>query len=261
MCLILFALQQHPDFPLIVAANRDEFFARPTRPASFWPDHPELYAGLDLEAGGTWLGINRSGQFSALTNFREPGSIQTQSQKASRGELPSHFLMDPETRIESYFSQLQASRHHYNGYNLLCGSPQQLGYYSNRGEADPRLQEGIYGLSNGLINTPWPKVATGKQALADTLKTTSPDPDQLALALFELLGCSEQAPDHQLPDTGVGLEWERTLSPRFIRGDVYGTRTSTVVLFSAQGPVRFFERNFNEKAEVTSQSFELLNPD
>lgn len=228
-------------------------------------EQPHIYAGRDLQAGGTWLGINRHGQFAALTNFREPGSINPQPGTASRGELPSQFLQHPELSVDTYFSRLQNSQQQYNGYNLLCGTATQLGYFSNRGASQSQLPPGTYGLSNGLIDTPWPKVATGKQLLADTVEglEANKQPDQaetLAADLFNLLAGSEQAPDHQLPDTGVGLEWERTLSPRFIQGDIYGTRTSTVLLFQADGSILFYERNFNPREEITSQSRELFNP-
>lgn len=262
MCLILFALEQHPELPLIVAANRDEFFERPAKPATFWDDDP-IYAGRDLSAGGTWLGINRNGDFAALTNYREPGSIHPEQAMATRGELPVSYLRQAQDgdALGDYLAQLETTQTRYNGYNLLFGSPKHLAYFSNRGHAKMRIPPGIYGLSNGLMDTPWPKVKTGKQALSEIIQTDlGSNTDTLATSLLTLLGDAQQAPDHQLPDTGVGLEWERTLSPRFIKGEHYGTRTSSVLLFHRDGSVEFHEHNYNSSGRIDNHSVKVINP-
>ncbi len=219
MCLILVAWQAHPDFPLVVAANRDEFYARRTASADFWPEAPDLLAGRDLEAGGTWLGITRSGRFAALTNYRDPATHKPQA--PSRGKLVADFLAGDAT-IDTYLDALEATA--YNGFNLLLGDRRKLVAFSNVSLQRHELAPGVYGLSNALLDTPWPKVGAGKTALNAALQSL---PDEAAL--FKLLRDDTRHPDASLPATGVSLSWERLLSAAFIRSPEYGTRCSTVI--------------------------------
>jgi uncharacterized protein with NRDE domain len=242
MCLILFAWKAHAAYPLILAANRDEFYERPSAPAAFWPDTPGLLAGRDLKAGGTWLGVTRSGRLAAITNYRDPASLKQGA--PSRGELVSDYLLGQESPGE-YLRRLAPRAGRYNGFSLLVGDRSELFYYSNRGEA-VRPAPGIHGLSNHLLDTPWPKVERGKQALERLLVgEQNPSPE----ALIGILASRSKPPDNWLPDTGVGLEWERILSPLFIESPTYGTRCSTALLVDRQGAVTFVERVFDGGSE------------
>jgi uncharacterized protein with NRDE domain len=250
VCLILLAWRSHPDYPLVVAANRDEFFARPTAPAYFWADAPDVLAGRDLEAGGTWLGITRGGRFAALTNYRDPARVR--SGTPSRGALVSGFLQGAMTPAE-YLAHLRKTGAAYNGFNLVFGmiggGAPALHCFSNildmgRG-ADDRLAPGIYGLSNHLLDTPWPKVARGKSALAAALQALPEDAPLMALLRDERV-----AQDEELPRTGVSLEWERLLSAAFVRSPDYGTRSSTVLTVDRSGQVRFDEVSFDARAHA-----------
>jgi uncharacterized protein with NRDE domain len=232
VCLILIAWQAHPDYPLVVAANRDEFYARRTASADFWPDHPQILAGRDLEGDGTWLGITRTGRFAALTNYRDPASHKPQA--PSRGKLVADFLAGDAT-IETYLDALDATA--YNGFNLLLGDGRKLVAFSNISMQRHELAPGVYGLSNALLDTPWPKVGAGKTALSGALAAL---PDESAL--FQLLRDATHHPDAALPATGVSLEWERLLSAAFIRSPEYGTRCSTVIKVGAGGTASFDEQ-------------------
>lgn len=253
MCLILAAWQAHPDYPLVVAANRDEFFARPTAPAKFWEEAPDVLAGRDLEAGGTWLGVTRRGRFAALTNFRDP--VRNKPGAPSRGGLVSGFLGGTQS-AEDYLRELESVAGRYNGFNLMFGDREGLWCFSNCGEGERKLAPGVYGLSNHLLDTPWPKVARGKSALADALEALPEEGP-----LFALLRDDRIAPDDALPRTGVSLEWERLLSASFVRSPAYGTRSSTVVLLDRTGKLRFTEQTFlpdavpGEQVEFSFQIF------
>ncbi|MEW6334494.1 MAG: NRDE family protein [Thermodesulfobacteriota bacterium] len=238
MCLILFAWQHHPDYPLILAANRDEFYERPTAPAAFWQDARGLLAGRDLRAGGTWLGVTRGGRFAALTNYRDPAALKEVA--PSRGELVSGYLHGRRTP-EAYLRRLRPEAARYNGFGLLAGNPDQLHYFSNRGGSSA-VSPGIHGMSNHLLDTPWPKVERGKQALEGLLERERTPSTESLLAL---LADRSRPPDERLPATGVGLEWERVLSPLFIESPLYGTRSSTVLTIDRRGCVTFVERLFN----------------
>lgn len=239
MCLILFAYNAHPSYRLILAANRDEFYDRPSREADFWTEDPRVLAGLDLQGKGTWLGVTKTGKFAAVTNYRDP--LSSKASAPSRGKLVSDYLtgaLDP----EPYLKNVMARSQDYNGFNLLLGDPDSLWVYSNRGVAK-RLRPGVYGLSNHLLNTPWPKVERGKRLLKKALDKKG---DQLEDALFDVLADRRMPSDDQLPDTGVAKEWERILSPLFITSPFYGTRSSTVLLLAKNRRIRFTERVFNE---------------
>lgn len=234
MCLILVAWRAHPDFPLIVAANRDEFFKRRAASAEFWADQPDILAGRDLAAGGTWLGITKTGRFAALTNFRDPARHRDAA--PSRGRLVTDFLAG-DVAIDAYLDSLTPAD--YNGFNLLLGDGESLVACSNETPERHALAPGVYGLSNALLDTPWPKVGAGKAALTAALAAL---PDETAL--FRLLRNDSIHPDASLPATGVPLEWERLLSAAFVRSADYGTRCSTVVKLGAGGAATFDEQTW-----------------
>jgi uncharacterized protein with NRDE domain len=241
MCLILVAWQSHAAYPLVVAANRDEFFARATVPAAFWPDNPRLLAGRDLQAGGTWMGITRDARFAALTNFRDPASQRPDA--TSRGELVAGFLQRAKTPID-YLDAVARHGRDFNGFNLLAGDRRSLAWYSNVGGGRPlQLEPGIYGLCNHLLDTPWPKVETAKSELSSALARL---PDESGL--FDLLRDDSVHPDETLPRTGVSLEWERLLSAAFVKAPGYGTRNSTVLRVAADGWTTFDEKTWLEGA-------------
>lgn len=236
MCLILVAWRVHPDYPLVVAANRDEFFARPTALATFWQDAPQLLAGRDLDAGGTWMGVTRNGRFAALTNFRDPAQNRTGT--PSRGALVAEFLTANEAP-QTYLQRIAARGGEYNGYNLLAGDGETLWWSSNMGGAPRQLTPGIYGVSNHLLDTPWPKVGAGKTALMQAIDCL-PDDE----ALFALLRDDGIHPDEQLPQTGIPLDWERLLSSAFVKSPDYGTRGSTVLCIDRDGWASFDEQTW-----------------
>jgi uncharacterized protein with NRDE domain len=238
MCLILVAWQVHSRYPLLVAANRDEFFARPTAEASFWPESPRLLAGRDLQDGGTWLGVTRDGRFAALTNFRDPASHR--DAVASRGHLVAEFLAGSDSPSR-YVDAVAFSASGYNGFNLLAGDARELIWFSNIGCERRPLPPGIYGISNHLLDTPWPKVDAAKSSLALALAAL-PEND----GLFRLLRDDTVYPDDALPRTGVSIEWERLLSAAFVAGPGYGTRCSTVVLTDIDGWTSFEEQTWLE---------------
>jgi len=234
MCTLLLAWQVDPARPLIVAANRDEFRARPTAAAHFWPEAPQLLAGRDLQAGGTWLGVTRQGRFAALTNVREPG-VASAPEAPSRGRLVAEFLrgtMAP----GAYLAGLDAGA--YAGFNLVVGDMDALWYLSNRtGDLQP-LAPGVHGVSNAGLGTPWPKVRRGRARLAELVGMETATPERL----LALLADETAAEDADLPDTGVGLAMERLLSPLFIAGPVYGTCSRAALVCHADGRVEFCER-------------------
>lgn len=254
MCLILVAHEMHPRYPLVVAANRDEEYDRPTRRAGWWEDAPEVLAGRDLRAGGTWMGFARGGRWAAVTNFREPAPTRTEAR--SRGALVGDYLRGGEPARE-YLARLRPRLPEYGGFNLLVGEPGALYWTSNRNHARPAqrlLAPGIYGVSNHLLDTPWPKVQRGKQALAALLDERSLRPD----ALLDLLLDRTVAADHDLPDTGVGLELERALSTLFIQTPGYGTRSSTALLLDRDGEGLLVERTYRPgTVEWEERRFEL----
>jgi uncharacterized protein with NRDE domain len=247
MCLILFAYKVHPSYKLIVAANRDECYERPSSPAEFWEDAPQVLAGRDLKGGGTWLGITRDGKFAAITNYRDPAAFKTGA--PSRGKLVSNFLTG-RASASSYLAGVESAAGKYNGFNLICADDTDLFVYSNRGEKQ-KLQPGIYGLSNQLLDNAWPKVLKGKKGLKAAMAKKGSD---LEAALFTILSDKKIAPDSKLPSTGIGLEWERMLSVIFIESPDYGTRSSTILLIGKNRRVRFVEKVFDGKPEPWVES-------
>ena len=242
MCLIVFAWQVVPGAPLIACANRDEFYDRPAAPAASWPEYPQVYAGRDLKFGGSWMGITREGKngprFAALTNIRGPQ--ERRADAPSRGALVADFLAGDVSAAE-YVARIAVGSEDYNGFNLVLGDRDSLYWFSNRGGDDARngkrLQPGIYGISNSLLDAPWPKVVRTKAQFASLLCQGAPED-----AYFEMLADTTRAPDLRLPDTGVTLDMERVLSAVCIETPGYGTRTSTVVKLYADAPPELHER-------------------
>lgn len=240
MCLILIGYQVHPDYPLVVAANRDEFFERPAQAAHYWQDAPSVLAGRDLQQGGSWLGVDLRGRFAAVTNYREPS--RPKAGTISRGLLVSGFLQGSETQ-HAYLSAVDNDRTHYDEFNLFTYWQDALCFYSSRQPSVRQLPPAIYGLSNGHLDAPWPKVVQGKEALARVLAVPGPIDEAPLLAL---LADKSIPADTQLPDTGVGIEWERLLAPIFVNAGEYGTRASTVVMFTKAGRIQFIEQSYDK---------------
>ncbi|WP_457424177.1 NRDE family protein [Roseateles sp. P5_E7] len=240
MCLAAFALNAHPRFPLVIAANRDEFFARAAAPMAWWADRPDILAGRDLSAGGTWFGLTREGRLALLTNVREPGRQNPDA--PSRGALVVDWL-DSRDSAPAFAQQLAGG---YNGFNLITADLPRNDWHwiSNRSPAPVELGAGIHTLSNAALDTSWPKTVGLRDAMAEALEQAA-DADELTQGLLAALADPRPAADAALPDTGVGLERERLLSPRFIRmRDVgYGTRCSTVLIREAGGAMRVVERS------------------
>ena len=234
MCLIVVAWRCRADLPLVVAANRDEWRDRPAEPAHWWPDHPDLLAGRDLRARGTWMGVARSGRFAAVTNFRDPSDRRSTAR--SRGGLVTEFLAGNEP-APAYLARIAAAAGEYNAFNLIVGDATSLWYYGSREGGARPIAPGVHGLSNHVLDEPWPKVIRGREAMERALADADPAP-----ALFDLLADAGPAPDALLPDTGVGVEWERRLSAALITGADYGTRASTILLARADGRISLDER-------------------
>jgi uncharacterized protein with NRDE domain len=249
VCLILFANKPNSRYRLVLAANRDEAYSRPTAPAAFWEEAPTVLAGRDLKSGGSWMGVTRSGKVAAVTNFRGPGKVWENA--PSRGTLVSDFLMNGDSP-DVFINTLRPRSRNYNGFNLLVGNAKGLWWYSNRYNEQPqRIIPGIHGISNHLLDTPWPKVERGKGELENLIvgeKEIVPE------QVFPILEDRSPAADDELPDTGVGLELERVLSAPFIRTTYYGTRSSTVLIIERTGKVTFVERSFNPEDESQKET-------
>ena len=254
MCLILFAKNFHPKYKFILAANRDEFYDRPTSPAKFWDNAPNLLAGRDLVHGGTWLGITKTGQFATVTNYRNPNQPNG---KRSRGALVSEFLLGTISVLE-YLNEVEKLKNEYTGFNLLVGDfsndKNELAYFSNRDDGIKSLDSGIYGLSNHLLDSPWQKVLRGKEMFTQTI---SYENKPSLTALLNILQGKTFAKDDDLPNTGVGLERERILSPMFIETPIYGTRCSTVLLIGNDNSVTFTEKSYHPNLPETIELFDI----
>lgn len=237
MCLIFFAINQHPTYKLIIAANRDEFYNRPTEAAHYWSDNPAILGGRDAAACGTWMALNKvTGKVAFITNYRDPANINPKA--PSRGQLVSDYLINSDTP-QDYLEQVARKGKQYNGFNLVVGSANELWYYSNYGKGIQKLETGSYGLSNHLLDTPWPKVKAIKERFSEFIK----EPDLPYERFISILSDSTLAPDEDLPDTGVGLNRERALSSIFIKTPDYGTRCSTVLLIDKDNVVGFKEND------------------
>lgn len=254
MCLITFAYRAHPRYSLILAANRDEFFQRPSTPVQYWEDYPDILAGRDQEQGGTWLGLNKLGQFATVTNFRNGRDRRTDLR--SRGHLTARYLQDS-TTAQAYLQALQPTQQSYGAFNLLLGDQDGLHYLSNRSNAEAtRLKPGVYGLSNALLDTPWPKLQHVKEGLRDLIAQPQLSPEDL----LSLMQDTTPVADTQLPDTGISLEWERLLSTCFIRSASYGTRAISLLLQQPDGTTEFWEHSFTEHEAGETRRYTLQLP-
>jgi len=261
MCLVLIVWRVHPLYPCLIAANRDEFHARPAAPAHWWPQSPQrsrdsqqLLAGRDLSAGGTWLGLTRGGRFAALTNYRDPA--QPRKAAPSRGALVTSILESTAATPELLVHLAQVGAD-YQGFNIIFSDGEQLGIYESVRGVGRELGPGIYGLSNHLLDTPWPKVRNAKNQLEATLLDLTDD----VRPILALLRDDRAAPDDQLPRTGVSLDWERLLSSAFVRAPDYGTRCSTIIRIDRHNRACFDEWSWDDKgAEIgrVSLTFELV---
>lgn len=257
MCLLIFAHLIDSRYPLVVAANRDEFYARPTAASTFWAEHPGLLAGRDLEQGGTWMGITRQGRFAAITNYRDPS--RTAPAPRSRGALPLDFLTGHQTPA-NYLQDLQPFAGQYAGFNLLVGAADELWYLTNS-TSEPagqplRLQPGLYGLSNASLDTPWPKVSSGKHKLAALLRQGSLDHAGLA----DVVGDRQLAEPQELKHHDLASEMDQILSAQFITTASYGTRASTTLWIEGNGLAHWRESTFDERGRevaVGETSFKL----
>ncbi len=238
MCLILIAYRASSRYPLVIAANRDEAYARPALPAERWTDAPGVYGGRDMEAGGGWLAISVAGRYAALTNFREGGRRDSSLQ--TRGALVADYVRGEAAPL-AYLEQVHQRRTAYNGFSMLAGDADDLYFYSNRGNGVRKVAPGVHGLSNHLLDEPWPKVVNGCEYLRAWLGL---EEERVAARLYEYLGDRSTAPDHLLPATGMELQRERELSATFIAAERYGTRASSVVIVRADGETYFGERAY-----------------
>ena len=244
MCLILFSINQHPEYKLILVANRDEFYNRQTEEARFWPEHKNIIGGRDLEAKrddgtcGTWMAITTSGKIAMVTNYRDLKNLKKTA--PSRGHIVSDFLIQ-DVEPESYLKSVEKIKQDYNGFNLLVGNVGKLHYLSNYKDGIEKITSGFYGLSNHLLQTPWPKVELAKTMLKPYFESKEVNAEEL----LNILQNESRASEKDLPDTGIGIEREKALSSMFIKTDGYGTRCSTVVLAKKSGEVTFVERTYD----------------
>ncbi|MCI4670562.1 MAG: NRDE family protein [Bacteroidia bacterium] len=241
MCLVSIAFKVHPDYPLLLVGNRDEFYERPTQRAHWWENHPNIFAGKDLKAGGTWMGINQEGQFAVLTNFRM-GREQLPNAR-SRGELVSDYLLNSPDPV-GYMEELKAKAANYNLFNLIVGNQDQMVYYSNAGDKPLKIMgQGVYGLSNSFLDVPWPKVKKARMGMTKSLQNSNFIPRDL----FSILTDKTVAADEELPDTQIPYEWEKRLSAMFIELPNYGTRVTTLIAMDKSGKLSMEERSVYQK--------------
>ncbi len=253
MCLITFAWKHHPNYPLILVANRDEFYERPTAPLGYWSDHQNVLAGRDLKEGGTWMGMHRSGRLTAITNHRDLTNIKETA--PSRGKLTKDFLIGEQSSSD-FFEGIERDLDLFNGFNLLTMERNEFYYFNNIEKELVSVKPGIYGLSNAFLDTPWPKVVKAKNYFERSLRADLPVVEEM----MEWMADTERASDEQLPSTGVSTEWERELSPMCIRTESYGTCCTTVIMIANDGKVHYAEKTFpkgNRKSGSISVSFTL----
>ena len=259
MCLILFSYQMHPLYPLVLAANRDEYYSRPTAPLGFQDGARQILSGRDIKHKGTWMGLTKTGRLSAITNFRDPLKIVENA--PSRGHLVSDFLTTDEPP-KTYLEKVKSMGNRYNGFNIIVGDTNGLLYYSNRRNSIQEIRPGLYGLSNKFLDTPWPKIEKGKAYLKEIVDNNEKiNPENI----FNILKNDAYPPSHMLPNTGVGRCWEKILSPLFISSKYYGTRSSSIILMEKTGKVTFMERTFiadasGPKEENTREFSFILSP-
>ena len=248
MCLILFSVNHHPKYKFILAANRDEFFNRPTEFADFWKNDNNVLGGLDLSSGGTWLGLTKTGRFAAITNYRD--GIQENKLSRSRGDLSKSFLQDS-SPVQSNLSKISSERNKYNGFNILLSHNgfSSIFHYSNINNQTLEIKPGIHGLSNAYLDTPWPKADEGKRKLADIISKETFNSEEL----IQLLTDKKEADDAFLPQTNISYDLEKKLSPIFISMNGYGTRCSTVILIDYENNVQFLEISYDENQQIINE--------
>ncbi len=252
MCILFVALGEHPRYPLIVAANRDEEFARPSEAAQFWSDFPDIYGGRDLQAGGTWLAVNKAGRIAAITNLRMPHLYKDHA--ISRGGLIPDYLNCES--VEEFKEQLRDNHHLYNPFNLMFGSMDELTVYNSATNTFVNLGQGFHSVSNGPVDDYWPKMSRGVSLLEEhVLERTDGDLDINRLVAD--MRDTTQADETLLPQTGVGVEFEKLLSSIFIEGDSYGTRTTSVLTFDRQS-LSFYEVDYDATANSRHTSKQLI---
>jgi uncharacterized protein with NRDE domain len=237
MCLAVFSYKSDPDFPLIFASNRDEFYERPAQPATFWYDNPKLLAGRDLKAGGTWMGLTKDYRFAALTNYRDLNNIQKNA--PSRGDIVTDFLNSQKNAPE-FMKNLKSTADRYNGFNLIAGTVDDLWYFNNQDFSIRKLEPGVHSLSNALLNTPWPKTEKAEKLFRRVMQNGGASETEL----FELLRDGERFPPEQLPSTGLSPEMEKIVSSIFITSKNYGTRCSTVIKANPEDETHFIEKTY-----------------
>lgn len=250
MCLLVMAWQAHPRYRLVVAANRDEFHDRPAAPLASWKPTHEILAGRDLRAGGTWLALDRGRRFGVVTNFRE---LQRPEPAApSRGELIPGFLRNADC-AQAYLAKLAPAASAFSGFNLLLADARALWYASNRAPQFVRpLSPGIYGLSNQLLDTPWPKLRRVRRRFEQWLGDSR---EHASAELLAILADRVRAqPGEELPDTGLSPQWERVLSSPFVEDPIYGTRCSTVLLLEFTGALQIIERRFDARGDCSGET-------
>ena len=240
MCLISFSWQPEARYPLVLVANRDEFYARPTDKVHYWEDNPNILGGRDRQANGSWLAVNKNGRFAAVTNYREIPVVQGE---LSRGNLVRDFL-ETNQPPEEYLHVIHSQADKFSGFNLLIGDKSGIYYYSNRMNRIVSLQPGVHALCNHLLDTPWPKLAAAKQGISSVLDENNHCKPE---TLIEMMSSASQASDENLPSTGISLERERLLSSRFIASDDYGTRNTSVLMLDDQGTLSWIEQNYSEQ--------------
>ena len=252
MCIIAFSINEHPDYPLILAANRDEFYERPTEYAHWWEDE-QLLAGKDLKGGGTWLGLTKTGKVAAVTNYRDPKNIREDAK--TRGNLTTNFLTNGDQDAKDYLKKLNDEGNDYNGFNLLLFEGGQGYHLSNYEGEINHLASGTHVLSNSLLNTPWPKAVRLKSSFQEVIKSQFTHED-----LLSILQDGELAPDDQLPATGIPYEWEKAISSICIEKEGYGTCCSTIITVDKSGKVEFTEESYpvgTRTNKVVRESFQL----
>jgi len=255
MCLILISFKQHAGWPLLLAANRDEFFERPTQAAKFWDDNPSILAGRDLKLGGTWLGMDKSGRIAAVTNYHEPSESRTGLK--SRGFLVSNYLIGNKSP-EDYLHTISGEIAQYDGFNLFVGDMDSLHFYSSYTAQPVLLEPGIHGISNGNLDYPWPKVTKGKD---DIRKILDSDLYAEPESYFKLLADRDIPDDSRPLGNGEEIVPERSLAPVFVQGEHYGTRSSSVILCQADGRILFSERSFDRNGDATGTAEYTIIPE
>jgi uncharacterized protein with NRDE domain len=245
MCLCLFAVNEHDEFPFILIANRDEYRKRPAAKAAFWNDYPNVLAGRDLEGMGTWLGTNKAGKIAFLTNYRHPDYFNRKG--PTRGTLVSNFLIGDDDG-KSYLNSIENTEA-YNGFNLVAGTAKELFFYSNVEDEIKAIRSGVHGLSNAFLDTSWPKVDDGKTKLKAAIDSSSLSSE----SLFSILHDGSFAKEEELPQTGIGPEFEKVLSAKFINTPDYGTVCSTVIKMDRNGTYFFEERTFDAMGAQTAE--------